>query len=321
MIPERSDDTLGRAPALGIHQRVLRIERSERKKRFLNEVFMDIEIANKVIDFILDETGMYSIICDADGTIVAAKVSARIGTVHTGARKMLRENLPHIRITTEEEEASGGVVKAGMSLPLRHNGEVIGSIGITGDPEKTLLVTKMASGLVSKELREREMRGLLLGHVERMANSITTIVSTVEHVNSSQQNVSSMVDEVEQLVSASFEDIKTTDEVVETIQSIASNTQMLGLNAAIEAAHAKEHGRGFAIVAEAVRKLSIQCGESAESIKATQAHMHHSMSRVVDFSKNLTANTHEQTTATSAIADMVMDLKKVSEALVAMTEG
>jgi methyl-accepting chemotaxis protein len=234
---------------------------------------------------------------------------------------MLRENLPHIRITAEEEEASGGVVKAGMSLPLRHKGEVIGSIGITGDPEKTLLVTKMASGLVSKELREREIRDLLLGHVARMDSSITNIVSTVEHVNSSQQKVSNMAEDVEHLVSASFEDIKTTDEVVETIQSIASETQMLGLNAAIEAAHAKEHGRGFAIVAEAVRKLSLQCGESAESIKATQSHLNASMGKVVNFSMDLTANTHEQTKATSAIADMVTDLKKVSEALMAMTEA
>jgi hypothetical protein len=280
---------------------------------------MDIEIANKIIEFIFDETGMYSIICDADGTIVAAKVSSRIGTVHTGARRMLRENLPHIFITVEEEAASGGVVKAGCSLPLRYNDEVIGSIGITGDPEKTLLVTKMASGLVSKELREREMRDLLLGHAAKMDNSITTIVSTVEGVNSTQKKVSHMVEEVEHLVDASFEDLKTTDEVVETIQSIASETQMLGLNAAIEAAHAKEHGRGFAIVAEAVRKLSVECGESAESIKVTQAHLNASMGKVVNFSKDLSANTHEQTRATSAIADMVTDLKKVSEALMAMT--
>jgi uncharacterized protein YukE len=282
---------------------------------------MDCEIANNIIEFIFNATGMYTIVCNDDGTIVAAKIGSRIGNVHTGARKMLRENLPHIIITSEEEAASGGVVKAGINLPLRHNEEVIGSIGITGDPEKTLLVTKMAVGLISKDIREREMLNVLLGHAAQMDGSITTIVSTVERVNSSQVKVSGMVDEVEQLVNASFEDIKTTDEVVETIQSIASNTQMLGLNAAIEAAHAKQHGRGFAIVAEAVRKLSEQCGQSAESIKVTQAHLNASMSQVVDFSKNLTANTHEQTRATSAIADMVMDLKKVSDALMAMTKA
>jgi uncharacterized protein YukE len=281
---------------------------------------LDHEIANKVIDFIFNATGMYTIVCDEDGTIIAAKISSRVGNVHTGARKMLREKLPHIIITAAEEEASGGVIKAGMNIPLSYKGEPIGSIGVTGDPEMTGHVIKVASGLITKEIQEREMTELLLGHVAQMDSSISAIVSTVERVNSSQQKVSGMADEVEQLVDASFEDIKTTDEVVETIQSIASNTQMLGLNAAIEAAHAKEHGRGFAIVAEAVRKLSVQCGESAESIKVTQAHMHTSMSKVVEFSKDLAANTHEQTKTTNAIADMVTDLKQVSEALLAMTK-
>ena len=95
---------------------------------------------------------------------------------------------------------------------------------------------------------------------------------------------------------------------------------MLGLNAAIEAAHAREHGRGFAIVAEAVRKLSDECGQSAESIKATQAHLNASMSQVVTYSRTLTANTHTQSRATGNIANLVTDLKKVSEALLAMSQ-
>lgn len=282
---------------------------------------MDREVAENIIEFIYTATGMTGIICDEEGVIIAAKVSSRIGNVHDGARKMLQQGLPHIIITPEDEAASGGMVKAGINMPLRHNNQVIGSIGIPGDPEQTMLVTKMAVGLISRDIRERELFRRLLGHAEQMDGSISAIVATVEQMNTSQQKVSGTVDEVEQLVSASFEDIKTTDEVVETIQSIASNTQMLGLNAAIEAAHAKEHGRGFAIVAEAVRKLSIQCGESADSIMVTQAHLNESMGKVVDCSRHLTSNTHEQTRSTHAIAEMVLELKQISEALMAMTKA
>ena len=282
---------------------------------------MDVAIANKVVDFIFSASGRYSIICGLDGVIIAAKVSTRVGDLHPGSRKMLQEGLSEAMITVEQEEASAGTMKAGCNLPILHNGEVVGSIGITGDPERTEPVARLASGLISKELREKEMHELLLGHAAQMEQSVAEIAAIVEKADASQLKVAAEVGEVEQLVQASFDDITKTDEVIDTIQSIASNTQMLGLNASIEAAHAREHGRGFSIVAEAVRKLSVQCGDAAESVKVTQTHLHESMSHVVVFSKDLMANTLEQTKATGALARKVAELKSVSEGLLAMTRA
>jgi hypothetical protein len=283
------------------------------------ETTMDPVIASKIVEFIYSATGRYSIICDGDGVIIAAQIASRVGHVHEGARRMLREGLPHAMVTQEQEEASGGAMKAGCNLPIVYNGETVGSIGITGDPERSEPLTRLASGLISKELREREMLDALLANVAQMDQSISAIAATVERTNASQMTVTREVDDVEQLISDSFKDIEKTSAVIDTIQSIASNTQMLGLNASIEAAHAREQGRGFAIVAEAVRKLSVQCSEAAESVKGTQAHLHESMGRVVAFSRELAANTHEQTRETSAISRMVGELQAVSQALVAMT--
>ncbi len=165
---------------------------------------------------------------------------------------------------------------------------------------------------------------------EQASNNVQTVASASEELGASIEEISRQVVSQRELASAAAEDAKSSDaevrrlaesaqkigDVVNLITDIAEQTNLLALNATIEAARAGEAGKGFAVVASEVKNLASQTAKATEQIaqdvQAIQAQTTATVSAIEVIGQRIGSITEIATAVASAVEEQASATKEIS---------
>jgi methyl-accepting chemotaxis protein-2 (aspartate sensor receptor) len=174
---------------------------------------------------------------------------------------------------------------------------------------------QIASSIEQVSTHTRDTKEMM----EKFGTISDTSVQAVDRTIESMNEIAAVMTRVSETVTLLGQQSEQISSVVNIIQEIADQTNLLALNAAIEAARAGEQGRGFAVVADEVRKLAertaISTKEIGSTIKAIQERAHGANEEMENELSKVEAGVELANEAGKRIAEIRQNASQVEEAI------
>ncbi|WP_245546209.1 methyl-accepting chemotaxis protein [Marinomonas posidonica] len=234
---------------------------------------------------------------------------ARLSTALVVMQENLRGAIVHIgessnQLTSAAEELHSVTESSTNGLQLQSD-EI--QQAVTAIAQMSLAVDEVAKTAQATSQDSHESSRLASEGKSKVDETTSVIIDMNEEMQTSTNVINQLADQVSSI-----------GQILDVIRAVSEQTNLLALNAAIEAARAGEAGRGFAVVADEVRSLAHRTQESTEEIETMVKNVQASANAAVSSMENTSKKT---SMAKQVVAEAALDLEQITRRIATISDS